>query len=249
MIEISVKKQLGSVGIRAAFSISAPGITAIFGDSGAGKTSVINMIAGLIRPDEGSVRVHGTTLFDSKSRVNVAMHKRRIGYVFQDGRLFPHLDVKQNLLYGAHNRTSRATLNENQDGAESGGPLTSRSLSDVGELLGITHLFVRRPGQLSGGEKQRVAIGRALLANPRLLLMDEPLASLDAPRKNELLPYIARLPAEVGVPVIYVTHSMDEIERLADQVLYMRDGIATEFGPTEEVLNKPGSSYRRSALL
>lgn len=233
MIEISVKKQLGAVSIQAEFSIDTPGITVIFGASGAGKTSVINMVAGLVQPDEGRIRLHGTTLFDSQARVNVAKHLRRIGYVFQDGRLFPHLNVEQNLVYGSrHHASSRSVT-----------PNTSISLSEVSELLGISHLFERRPAQLSGGEKQRVAIGRALLARPRLLLMDEPLASLDGPRKNELLPYIASLSGKFGVPVIYVTHSMNEILRLADQVLYMHDGAAIDFGRTEDVLN--GSALQR----
>ena len=164
------------------------------------------MVAGLFPPDQGLIIVNGRKLFDSEHSIDLPPEKRRCGYIFQDGRLFPHLTVKANLTYGMRlvPRTERYV-----------------SYDQVVELLGIRHLLTRRPAKLSGGEKQRVAIGRALLTSPSLLLMDEPLASLDSARKGEVLPFIARLPRELSIPILYVTHSLDEILNLADMVCFL----------------------------
>jgi molybdate transport system ATP-binding protein len=199
-------------------------VTALFGRSGAGKTSVIDMVAGLVRPDQGRIAVNGSRLFDSALGIHLPVEKRRIGYVFQDGRLFPHLNVLSNLTYGM-----RLT------------PAAERfvTLEQVTELLGIGHLLQRRPARLSGGEKQRVAIGRALLTSPSLLLMDEPLASLDPPRKAEVLPFIERLGREFAVPILYVTHSMDEILALARDLVVLEGGRVLASGGVREVLSRP----------
>ncbi|HKI63168.1 MAG TPA: molybdenum ABC transporter ATP-binding protein [Burkholderiales bacterium] len=218
-LEVSVGKRLGAFTLEAAFA-SDGGVTALFGRSGSGKTSVLNAIAGLLRPERGRIALDGEPLFDAAAGVDVAVHRRRIGYVFQEGRLLPHITVRQNLLYGrrfAHG-----------DGAV--------SLEKVTELLGLASLLERRPHDLSGGEKQRVAIGRALLADPRLLLMDEPLAALDAPRKSEILYYIERLRDEVRVPIVYVSHSLDEVVRIADTIVVMSEGRALDSGPLNETM-------------
>ena len=197
-------------------------MTALFGRSGSGKTTLVDIVAGLIRPDRGRVAVDGQMLVDTERGVFVPKHRRRIGYVFQDSRLFPHLSVRQNLLYGRW--FSRA------DGGAAG------DFASVVELLGIGHLLERRPDSLSGGEKQRVAIGRALLAHPRLLLMDEPLASLDEARRAEILPYIERLRDEAGVPILYVSHSVAEVARLATTVVILTEGKVTAVGPVLDIL-------------
>ena len=218
-LEVSVAKRLGAFALEAAFA-SGGGVTALFGRSGSGKSSVLNAIAGLLRPERGRIALDGESLFDAAAGVNVAAHRRRIGYVFQEGRLLPHLTVRQNLLYGR--RFARGP-----------GAVT---LDKVTELLGLAALLQRRPHDLSGGEKQRVAIGRALLADPLLLLMDEPLAALDAPRKSEILYYIERLRDEVGVPIVYVSHSLDEVVRLADTVVVMSEGRVVDSGPVDETM-------------
>jgi molybdate transport system ATP-binding protein len=219
MLEVSVRRRLGAFTLDAAFH-SDGGVTALFGRSGSGKTSVLNAIAGLLRPERGRVALDGETLFDAAAGVDVAVHRRRIGYVFQEGRLLPHLTVRQNLLYGR--RFAR-------------GP-DAVPLTKVTELLGLAALLARRPHDLSGGEKQRVAIGRALLADPRLLLMDEPLAALDAPRKSEILYYIERLRDEVRVPIVYVSHSLDEVVRIADTIVVMSEGRALDSGPVNQTM-------------
>lgn len=223
MLEIKVKKRLGSFTVDVAISTGAAGVTALFGRSGAGKTSVINMVAGLIPPDEGRIAVKGRELFDSEQSINIPPENRRCGYIFQDGRLFPHLTVKANLTYGMKlvPRTERYV-----------------SYDQVVELLGIGHLLPRRPAKLSGGEKQRVAIGRALLTSPSLLLMDEPLASLDTARKREVLPFIARLPRELSIPILYVSHSLDEILDLADTVVLLDLGKVVAKGSVEDVMSR-----------
>ena len=184
MLEVDIRRRLGGLLLETRFAAEGGGVTALFGRSGAGKTSVINAIAGLLRPERGRIVLDGITLFDQERRIDLARHRRRIGYVFQDARLFPHLTVRQNLLYGRwfapHPRPRRSHLDE------------------VIGLLGVAPLLARRPGTLSGGERQRVAIGRALLAGPGLLLMDEPLASLDGARKEEILPYLERLRTEAA---------------------------------------------------
>lgn len=200
------------------------GVTALFGRSGAGKTTVVNAVAGLIKPTFGRIWVDGEPLLDTDARVNVPVHRRRIGYVFQDGRLFPHLTVRQNLDFG---------------GWFSGQATSRTEFERVVELLGIAPLLNRRPGNLSGGEKQRVAVGRALLSNPRLLLMDEPLAALDEARKAEILPYLERVRDEWSVPVLYVSHSVSEVARLATTIVALADGRVVRAGPAAEVLADP----------
>ena len=206
--DIDVEKRLGDFPLKAAFTAVA-GLTVLFGPSGAGKTSVLNMIAGVLRPARGRIVVDGVTLFDSEKGVDLAPNHRRVGYIFQDARLFPHMSVERNLFYG-HRLTAPAARYANPE--------------QVTELLGIGHLMGRKPQALSGGEQQRVAIGRALLASPRLLLMDEPLASLDDARKEEILPYIERLRDEMRIPILYVTHAVHEVNRLAGAVVEMAGG-------------------------
>lgn len=197
--EIRVSKQLGERHIAASFT-AGNGLTALFGPSGAGKTSILHMLAGVLRPDSGRIAVSGTVLFDSAAGINLPPEARRAGTIFQDGRLFPHMSVRANLLYGY-----RLT------------PPADRYVEPehVIDLLGLGTLLDRRPGTLSGGEAQRVAIGRALLASPRFLLMDEPLASLDRARKEEILVLIERLRDEFRLPILYVTHDEREVTRLA----------------------------------
>lgn len=223
VIEIDIGHRLGDFRLDAAFS-SDGRLTSLFGRSGSGKTSLVNIIGGLIRPERGRVVVAGQVLVDTRAGIFVPKHRRRIGYVFQEARLFPHLDVRQNLLFGRWFSPRDAA--------------PSSDLSGVVDLLGIAHLLKRRPGALSGGEKQRVAIGRALLAKPRLLLMDEPLASLDEARKAEILPYIERLRDYIGVPVVYVSHSVSEVTRLATTLVTLDQGRVTAFGPTAEVMSR-----------
>jgi molybdate transport system ATP-binding protein len=218
-LSIAVRKQLGSFTLDIALE-TGPGVTALFGPSGSGKTSVVNLIAGLDRPDSGRMVLDGRTLVDTASGVFVSPGRRRIGYVFQEGRLFPHLSVRSNLLYGRW-LTPRARR--------------WGSLDEVVELLGIGGLMGRMPRDLSGGEKQRVAIGRALLASPDCLLMDEPLAALDRARKAEILPYIERLRDAKHLPIVYVSHSVEEVARLADTVALIENGRVVTFGPVSEV--------------
>jgi molybdate transport system ATP-binding protein len=217
MLTVSVRKRLGEFQLRVAFA-GVGRVIALFGPSGAGKTSIINMIAGLVRPDEGRIVLGDTVLFDSAARVDVAASRRNIGYVFQDGRLFPHLSVGHNLGYGRWIK---------------GLPFDAQAHARVVDMLDIAPLIHRRPGKLSGGERQRVAIGRALLARPRLLLLDEPLASLDPPRKAEILPYLERLRDEAGVPMVYVSHQPDEARRLATAVVRIEDGAVKAVGGPE----------------
>lgn len=228
MLDVRVRRRQGAVQIEAAFSSPAAGVTALFGPSGSGKTSVVQMVAGLTRPDAGRILLDGVPLFDDGAeggrRVDLPMDKRRIGYVFQDGRLFPHMTVRANLTYGQR----LVPPGERRIGFDA-----------VVDLLGIAPLLDRRPARLSGGEKQRVAVGRALLTSPRLLLMDEPLAALDANRKQDVLPFIARLPREFAIPILYVTHSMDEILRLADLLVLMDKGRSAAVGRVEDLLNRP----------
>ena len=214
MLAVQVEKRLGEFAVDVSFT-SDGGATALFGPSGSGKTSVINMIAGLLRPDRGRIVLDGEVLFDSTSRVDMPAWRRRIGYVFQEGRLFPHLSVKQNLHYG---RWISGHAND------------AEAFSHVVSLLDIGHLLDRRPDRLSGGERQRVAVGRALLMRPRLLLLDEPLASLDAARKRDILPYLERLRDESRVPMIYVSHNAAEVKRIAGRVIRLEAGAVAETG-------------------
>lgn len=222
-LQVDISHPLAGFELRIDFEAPA-GVTALFGQSGAGKTTVINAVAGLLTPQAGRIVLSGETLFDDKARVNLPVHRRRLGYVFQDGRLFPHLSVRQNLTYGQRFAPRGAS-----------GP----ALADVADLLGLTALLDRRPGALSGGEKQRVAFGRALLARPRMLLMDEPLAALDAARKEEILPYLERLRDQSGLPILYVSHSVAEVARLATTVVVLEAGRVARAGPAEQVLSDP----------
>ena len=217
VLAVDVQKQLGALRIDVRFQASG-GVTALFGASGAGKTTVVNMIAGLLKPDRGSITLDETTLFAAEQGIDLAPYRRSIGYVFQDGRLFPHLSVRGNLDYG---RRMRGLA---RDGAE---------FDRIVSLLGIAHLLARRPRLLSGGERQRVAIGRALLMQPRLLLLDEPLASLDAGHKGEILPYLVRLRDEAGIPLVYVSHIAAEVRQIATHVVRLEDGHVTALGGPE----------------
>jgi molybdate transport system ATP-binding protein len=220
---VDIRHRLGDFSLEAAFS-SDGGVTALFGRSGSGKTSLIRIIAGLTRPADGRVQLDGDVLVDTAARRFVAPHRRRFGYVFQEARLFPHLTVRRNLDYGRWFAPK---------GARAENP------ARIIDLLGIGSLLDRQPAHLSGGEKQRVAIGRALLSSPRLLLMDEPLAALDDEHKAEILPYLERLRDEVGIPIVYVSHSVAEVARLADTVVLMAAGRIEAIGPASDVLGGP----------
>jgi molybdate transport system ATP-binding protein len=214
MLRVDVEKQLGDFSLHAAFS-SEGRVTGLFGASGSGKTTLVNLIAGLLRPDRGTIVVDGDVLDDTAAGIHVPAHRRRIGYVFQDARLFPHLSVAQNLDYGR--RMNRLAPDPAQH-------------TRVVELLDIGGLLGRRPGKLSGGERQRVALGRALLSKPRLLLLDEPLGALDESRKLEILPYLVRLRDEASVPMVYVSHDAAELRQVATQIVMLRQGRVTSFG-------------------
>lgn len=235
MLHINVKKRLGNFQLEADLAIPNQGVTAIFGLSGSGKSTLINLISGLIQPDEGSIRLNGRTLVDVPQGQTLPVHQRRIGYVFQDARLFPHYNVKGNLCYGI----------KKHNPAE---------FEQIIQLLGITHLLKRYPISLSGGEKQRVAIGRALLSNPQLLLMDEPLSALDLPRKRELLQYLEQLAKQITIPILYVTHSLDELLRLAERVVLLENGNVKAYERLETLWNQPifrpwQENHNRTSLL
>ncbi len=219
-IAVAAEKRLGQFALDVALDVEDR-IVAVVGPSGAGKTTLLNLIAGLLRPDSGRIAIDGATLVDTGRGIWLPPHRRRLGYVFQDGRLLPHLSVRQNLLYG------RWFMGR---GAEAQG------LARIVELLGLSHLLERWPSRLSGGEKQRVAIGRALLCDPRLLLMDEPMSSLDAQRKAEILPYFERLRDETRVPIVYVSHSAPEVERLASTFVVLDSGRVRFVGSAAEAL-------------
>ncbi len=217
MLDVDVEKRLGDFSLSARFR-TGNGVTAVFGPSGAGKTTLVNMIAGLVAPDRGRIAIDETVLFDSAKRIDLPPHRRRIGYVFQEGRLFPHLSVRHNLDYGRR---------------MCGLPPDQAQMARIVGLLDIGELLERRPGKLSGGERQRIAIGRALLTRPRLLLLDEPLASLDVARKREILPYLERLRDEVGVPMVYVSHQAAELRRIATSVVRLEAGKVAAAGGKE----------------
>jgi len=223
MLSVSLCHSFGGFDLDVAFEVPA-GITVLFGPSGSGKTTVINAVAGLLRPDRGRIACDDWELFDTAKNHWLPTHKRRLGYIFQEGRLFPHLDVRKNLLYGQRFIPKSAPRED---------------FGHVVEMLGIGHLLNRRPNMLSGGEKQRVAIGRALLASPRLILADEPLSALDATHKAEIMPYFERLRDEVSVPILYVSHSAAEVARLATSVVALDQGRVVQTGPAAEVLNYP----------
>lgn len=216
MLSLNVMQQQGDHVLEVDLQIPAKGITAIFGVSGAGKTSLINAISGLTQPQRGRIQLHDRLLFDAEQKIALPPEKRRIGYVFQDARLFPHYRVRGNLQYGM-------------------APAMKAQFDSLVSLLGLEALLPRFPLSLSGGEKQRVAIGRALLTAPDMLLLDEPLASLDLPRKRELMPYLQKLAKQVEIPMLYVSHSLEEILQLADNVLVLDAGKVKAFGPLERV--------------
>lgn len=221
-LSVSLHHQLGAFTLDAHFEAPA-GVTALFGRSGSGKSTLVNAVAGLLTPDRGRIAAGDMVLLERDRGLNLPPHKRRIGYVFQDGRLFPHLTVRQNLLFGRWF-------------ARQGRGVEPKRIVD---LLGISPLLDRRPGALSGGEKQRVAIGRAILSDPRLLLMDEPLAALDEARKAEILPYLERLRDELRLPILYVSHSAAEVARLATTVVLLEAGRVVAAGPAAQVLADP----------
>ena len=222
MLTCDITHQLGAFKLACAFT-AGPGITALFGQSGSGKTTIIKAIAGLIRPDHGRLSIDGVRLFDSQSGIFKPPHERRIGTVFQDSRLFPHLTVEQNLLYG---RRFNPAVSQ------------GATLDHVATLLGLTPLLSRKPRNLSGGEQQRTAIGRALLSNPSLLLLDEPFAALDSARKHEVMPYLEALRETGLVPIIYVSHAIDEVLRLATDMVLIDAGRVAASGPITEVMQR-----------
>ena len=224
MLRVEVAKRLGALALE--IDLAATGeVTALFGPSGSGKTSVLNMVSGLLRPDRGRILLGDELLFDEHRRLDIPPHRRRIGYVFQEKRLFPHLSVRQNLTFGRWARGIQRDVGHE---------------GHIIEMLGIGHLLNRRPTNLSGGEKQRVAIGRALLSRPRLLLLDEPLAGLDRARAEEVLPYLERLRDE-GVPMLYVSHDPTEVSRLADTVVVMASGRVERTSSASSFTIDPGS--------
>ena len=227
-LTVRIRHDFGGFGLDLGFD-APPGVTALFGRSGAGKSTVVNAIAGLLRPQSGRIALNDRVLFDSDSGAFLPPHQRRIGYVFQDARLFPHLSVRQNLLYGRWFARRRASSD-------------ARQFARITEMLGINALLSRRPGALSGGERRRIAIGRALLSNPRLLLMDEPMAALDEERKAEILPYLERLRDETRLPILYVSHSPCEVARLATTVVLLDGGRVTAAGPATSILADPAAA-------
>ena len=231
MIDVAVSLSRGGFTLDAQFS-AGRGITALFGPSGSGKSTILNLIAGLTRPDRGRIAIGETVFTDTARGISLPPHRRRIGYVFQDALLFPHLNVRRNLGYGRWFSREPGAV----------------GIDQIAALLGIGHLLDRAPATLSGGERQRAAIGRALLSNPRIFLMDEPLAALDVERKAEIIPYIERLRDELGLPILYVSHAVDEVARLADRIITLADGRVAGEGPVSEILGpKLGAGRDRFA--
>lgn len=235
MIEIQINHKLGDVTLNVDESIPSSGITAIFGRSGSGKTSLINAVSGLITPDLGKITVRDKVLFDKNNNIDIAIEKRRVGYVFQDARLFPHYSVKANLMYGVK------------------GDMSADHFNHIVDLLNLSQLLTRYPIDLSGGEKQRVAIARALLSSPDMLLMDEPLASLDLPRKKEVMPFLEKMTREIDIPILYVSHSLSEILRLADHIILLDEGSVVTSGSLDSIWGsdamKPWQSFSEQSSL
>lgn len=226
MLNINVSKKLASFVFEFKHEINCQGVTAVLGVSGSGKSTLINLINGLIKPDNGYINLKQDSLVDTEKHIFVTPEKRQIGTVFQDALLFPHYKVIKNLTYGAKS-------------------LNTEKFDDIVNVLNIGSLLDRYPAMLSGGEKQRVAIGRALLTNPKLLLMDEPLSALDMPRKKELLSYINKLVSDLNIPIIYVTHNINEVKRIAQHVAVLEQGKLIDFGTTEQILQ---SNYLKDWL-
>lgn len=219
-VEIALSHRLADFALDVDFVVDRPGITALFGPSGSGKTTIIEAVAGLLRPDSGRIAVNGTPLLDTARGLDVPPRRRRFGYVFQDARLFPHLSVRSNLLFGWKRARPRAPQAE---------------IDRIVELLGLGRLLARAPRTLSGGERQRVALGRALLSSPRLLLLDEPMAALDQARRQEILPYLERLRDETRTPMLYVSHAIDEVTRLADRMVVLNEGRIAAAGSVFDI--------------
>ncbi len=224
MFTIRASTQRDDFSLDVSIEVASPGVVALFGRSGCGKTTLVNIIAGLLKASSSYVEIDDVVLEDSAANIYVQAERRRIGYVFQDARLFPHLSVAGNLSYGL--KRARSAM-----------PRTG--FDSVVQLLGLEAMLHRRPNQLSGGERQRVALGRALLSQPRVLLLDEPLAALDAARREEVLPYLERLRDELAIPMIYVSHQFDEVLRLATHVVLMAGGRGIAHGPVEVVSFHP----------
>ncbi|HEX3675263.1 MAG TPA: molybdenum ABC transporter ATP-binding protein [Rhizomicrobium sp.] len=222
MIDVCVRQLFKGFTLDAAFQVERPGITALFGPSGAGKTTLVNAIAGILRPRAGRIVIGDRVLLDTASGTFVPPRERRMGMVFQDARLFPHMSVENNLRFGWRRAAQKAS---------------EREFIHILDMLGLEPLLPRRPARLSGGEKSRVALGRALMASPQLLLLDEPLAALDAARKAEILPYLERLRDEAKLPMIYVTHSLEEVMRLADHLILLREGRVVAQGRAFDLLS------------
>jgi molybdate transport system ATP-binding protein len=220
-IDIDVRTQRAAFLLDARFHVEGAGVTALYGPSGAGKSSIVNIVAGLLKPNSGTVAINGHTVLDTRANVDVPARRRRVGYVFQDARLFPHMSVENNLLFGWRRAQKKSS---------------ARDISAIVEMLGIARLRRRSPKGLSGGEKQRVAIGRALLASPEILLLDEPLASLDLARREEILPYLERLRDERRLPIVYVSHAIEEVARLADNVVVLNEGRVVDQGSVFELI-------------
>lgn len=222
MLDINLRMQFDGFDLDAAFT-AGPGITALFGPSGAGKTTIGKTLGGLLAPTEGRINIDGRPVFDSKKNLSIPAYKREIGFVFQEHRLFPHYTVRGNLKYGPRRQ---------RDGQP------SLKFDEIVSLLGLKNLLDRRPNALSGGEKQRVALGRALLSNPRILIMDEPLSSLDDARKHEILQLLETLKRELNPTILYISHSISEIIRLADSLVLIDKGQVKGFGPLEEMMSR-----------
>jgi molybdate transport system ATP-binding protein len=216
-LTVDITARAGDFALDAAFE-AGPGITAIFGKSGAGKSTLLRAISGLLKPASGRIDLGGQCLFDGARGINIPARSRHVGFVFQDDRLFPHMTVRNNILYGAGT--------------------ADRGIGPVADLLDLEQLLVRKPATLSGGERKRVAIARALLSEPRILLMDEPLASLDHARRNMIMPYLERLRDEAGLPILYVSHEIDEVARLADTLVILSDGKVVDAGETAELFSR-----------
>jgi molybdate transport system ATP-binding protein len=224
MLQVSVMKQHPGFSLQAAFAAPTPGVIALFGRSGSGKTTLVNLISGLLAPDSGEIRLGDEVLTDTRARIAVPPERRGIGYLFQEPRLFPHLSVAGNLRYGER----RAAADPHFIGFE-----------EVVSLLGLASLLRRRPRQLSGGERQRVSLGRALLSQPRLLLLDEPLASLDVARREEVLPYLEALRERLSIPIVYVSHQFEEVLRLATHLVLLEAGRVLAQGAVSEMCLLP----------
>jgi len=222
-IGVNIHHKIKKFTLDAEFHIQEPGITALFGPSGSGKTTLINIIAGLENPTRGHIQIRDHVIFEHNRQINLPIRQRRVGYVFQDARLFPHKTVRDNLYFGARRNANKLPHDEQEA---------------IIEMLGLAPLMSRRPNKLSGGEKQRVALGRALLANPDILLLDEPLSALDYTRKEEILPYFEWLRDHRKLPILYVTHSIDEVARLADHIVVMDKGKTLASGTVFEMLSR-----------